>query len=318
MSNKERYIEWAAGQSDLPIFLQPWWLEAVCAGKHWDVLLCERDGEIAGAMPYLYRKRLRMRYVLMPQQTQLGGMWVDRARLDEAESICSDLVAQLDALGLSYYYQQYAPYSPFPNILSSKGFTVRERVTYRVEDLSDLDEVIRHFSKNKRRQLQKAQNAGLLAAHDMSAEAFYRFHARCMWEQGKDISYSREFLLVLERKAARLGQCRIVTIQDAQGEVHAAAFLVWDSRLLYYLIPCFSPRHKDSGAGALLVLEAMRLARELNRSFDFEGSMRPGIANHYRQFGSAPTLYYSVEKYYNRLFHIMAFINRIRNLRYRF
>ena len=59
MTNKERYIAWAAKQEYMPIFMQPWWMDAVCAGKEWDVLLAEDEqGEIIGAMPYLLRKLL--------------------------------------------------------------------------------------------------------------------------------------------------------------------------------------------------------------------------------------------------------------------
>ena len=41
MTNKERYIEWVASLEYVPIFMQPWWMDAVCAGKEWDVLLAE-------------------------------------------------------------------------------------------------------------------------------------------------------------------------------------------------------------------------------------------------------------------------------------
>ena len=68
MTNKERYTEWAAVQEYLPLTMQPWWMEAVCAGKEWDVLLAENEqGEIMGAMPYLIRKRMGMRFIVMPQ-----------------------------------------------------------------------------------------------------------------------------------------------------------------------------------------------------------------------------------------------------------
>ena len=180
------------------------------------------------------------------------------------------------------------------------GFKTKERVTYRIDDLSDLDQVINAFSKNKKRQLQKALS--LHADMSMSVEDFYRFHVQCLQEQGKQISYTREFLLVLHRKTQRLGQSQILSICNADNQVLAAAFLAWDKQSMYYLIPCYAPAHKDSGAGALLVLEAIKLARQKGVAFDFEGSMIRGVANHYKQFGSTRTLYYSVEKYYKWYF----------------
>lgn len=313
--NKERYVEWVAEQEYVPIMMTPWWMDAVCAGKQWDVLLVEEDGKIVGAMPYLLRKRAWFKYIIMPQQTQIGGIWVtaevtaDRWRTAE---VCRKIKEQLDTMGLSYYYQQYLPGSLCVEAMGALGFKIRERVTYRVDDLSDLDKVIGSFSKNKRRQLQKALS--LHAERGMDPEEFYRFHSHCMQERKRKISYSREFLLVLERKARRLGQCEILSICNADGQPYAAAFLVWDQHNMYYLIPTYDPAFRESGAGSLLALEAMKLAREKHVHFDFEGSMDRGTAKHYKQFGSTPVKYYSVEKYYKPIFHLAIWFQKLREI----
>lgn len=316
MSNKERYITWVDEQEYIPIFMMPWWMDAVCAGKEWDVLLAEDEkGNIIGAMPYLLRKRAWFKYIIMPQQTQIGGIWVtaettaDRWKTAEA---CRLIKEQLDAMGLAYYYQQYLPGSLCVDAMHGLGFKTRERVTYRVEDLSDLDSLINSFSKNKKRQLQKALS--LHAERKMEVEDFYRFHCECMAARKRKISYSREFLLVLERKARRLKQCEILSICNADGVPYAAAFLVWDKHYLYYLIPAFDPIYRESGASSLLVLEAMKLAREKHVRFDFEGSMDKGVAKHYKQFGSTPFTYFSVEKYYKPLFRLAIFGQKLREI----
>ena len=316
MTNKEIYRDFCQNTPELPIFMQDWWLDAVCAGKQWDVLLCvesadgshvlsvgEQDVQrerIVAVLPYLIRKRAWMRYIIMPQMTQIGGAWLreDVAHdVQKVEAIGQTLVQQLSALHLDYYYQHYPIDSPLVEYLRLQGFKIKERVTYRIEDLSNLDAVINAFSKNKKRQLQKALS--LHADYNLNIEDFYRFHMDCLHQQGKAISYSREFLLVLERKTKRLSQSQVLAIRNADEQLLAAAFLVWDKHSMYYLIPCYSPLHKDSGAGALLVLEAIKLARKLGVAFDFEGSMIRGVAQHYKQFGSTPTTYYSVEKYYH-------------------
>ena len=319
MTNKERYIEWVAAQEYVPIFMQPWWMDAVCAGKEWDVLLAEdAEGQSLGAMPYLLRKSAWFKYIVMPQQTQIGGIWVDAQVTGDkwkTAEVCRLLKEQLDHMGLAYYYQQYLPGSLCVEAMRGLGFTTKERVTYRVEDLSDLDAVIDKFSKNKKRQLQKALS--LHADRTMEIEDFYRFHCQCLATRKRKISYSREFLLVLERKARRLGQSTVLCIRNADGEPYAAAFLVWDKKYLYYLIPAYTPAYKDSGAGALLVLEAMKLAREKQVMFDFEGSMDKGVAKHYQQFGSAPFSYFSVEKYYKPLFRFAIWCQKLREWNYR-
>ena len=319
MTNKELYRDFCRTNGELPLFMQDWWLDAVCAGKQWDVLLnFAPDGTIQAALPYLLRKRAWMTYIVMPQQTQIGGIWLAQNVLsdnDRVATICRDFTQQLASLGLSYYYQHFPINSPAVQHMQALGFKTKERVTYRIEDLSNLDQVINAFSKNKKRQLQKALS--LHADTNMSVEDFYRFHTQCLLEQGKQISYSREFLLVLERKTSRLQQSQILSICNADNEVLAAVFLVWDKHSMYYLIPCYTPAYKDSGASALLVLEAIKLARQKGVSFDFEGSMIRGVANHYKQFGSTRTLYYGVEKYYKWYFWFANAYNWIRERKMR-
>lgn len=313
MTRKELYRNFCKLTPQLPIFMQDWWMDAVCAGKSWDVLLCvrtdagyrlsegaDKEEDVVAVLPYLFRERMWMRYVLMPQMTQIGGMWlceVVRNDTTAARQICTLFMETIQTLRLSYYYQHYPLGSVAPQFMQDLGFKIKKRVTYRMEDLADLDNVINRFSKNKKRQLQKALS--LHVDYDLNIEDFYRFHMDCLHQQGKAISYSREFLLVLERKTKRLSQSQVLAIRNADEQLLAAAFLVWDKHSMYYLIPCYSPLHKDSGAGALLVLEAIKLARKLGVAFDFEGSMIRGVAQHYKQFGSTPTTYYSVEKYYH-------------------
>ena len=316
MTNKERYIEWVSQQEYVPIYMMPWWMDAVCAGKMWDVLLAEDEqGHILGAMPYLLRRRAWFKYIIMPQETPIGGIWVTAdttADKWKTAEVCRQIKEQLDGMHLAYYYQKYMPGSLCVDAMRGLGFRTQERVTYRVDDLSDLETLVGSFSKNKRRQLQKAQV--LHVERGMNPEDFYRFHTRCLLARKRQISYTREFLLVLERKARRLGQCEFISICNAEGQPYAAAFLVWDQHYLYYLIPAYDPAFNDSGASALLALEAMKLAREKHVHFDFEGSMEKGIAEHYRQFGSSPTKYYSVEKYYKPIFRLAIWWQKVREM----
>lgn len=315
MTNKERYSYFCAQTPDLPIFMQDWWMDAVCAGKQWDVLLYDNaEEQICAVMPYLLRHRAWMHYILMPQMTQIGGIWMNEDVKNDPKKvaeICEYFARQIDEMNLSYYYQHYPIATSTHTIdnMVALGFKVKKRITYRIEDLSNLDTVIAKFSKNKKRQLQKALS--LHADHQLHIEDFYRFHTQCLQERGKQIAYTREFLLVLDRKTTRLQQRQIIAIRNADNELLAAAFLVWDKHSMYYLIPCYREQYKDSGASALLVLEAIKLAREKGVAFDFEGSMIRGIAQHYKQFGSIATTYYSVERYYRWYFRIAMLWNRI-------
>lgn len=304
-NSKALYSEWVATQDSLPIFMQPWWMDAVCAGKEWDVILVHQNGRIIAAMPYLLRKRLGglLRFILMPPQTQINGVWMEKGA--DEQYVADEIAKQIDALNIDYYYQHFPLRSPIPRLLGKHGFLVEERVTYRIDDLSDIETIVRHMSKNKTRQLKHAEELGLTIDWDVDAEQFYRLHKQLLEERGRHISYSREFLLVLERKTHRLGQSQILVVRNQAGEVCAGVYLVWDQKSMYYLIPFFNPALKDSGAGTLIALESMKLAKEKGLHFDFEGSMVRSIASHYRQMGGDPTIYCSVEKCFRWWFIIV-------------
>ena len=193
ITNKEQYKQLCDKQPDIPLFMQYWWMQAVCTGKEWDVLLSfDQQGNIQGALPYLLRKRMGMKYIVCPQETQINGLWTLASLTDEQrQSVYDDIIHQLNHLGLAYYYQHFPLHSEAPDYFDKHKFTCKKRWTYRIDDLSNLDYVISQFSKNKKRQLQKALS--LHADFSLTADEFYHFHVLCLQEQGKIISYSKEF-----------------------------------------------------------------------------------------------------------------------------
>lgn len=315
MTQKEQYRILCEQETTIPLFLQYWWMEAVCMGKQWDVLLCTRNGEIVAAMPYLCGKKLRMKYIIQPQQTQINGIWVKPGYADEATELANDFISQLEELQLAYYYQQYPIASPFPACFKENGFKVKERVTYRIEDLTDMESVVASFQKSKRKQLRKALT--LKTDLNMSSDEFYNFHVACLAEQKKTINYSRAFFLALYKAAKVHSQGQIIAVRNMDGQVLAAVFLVWDATSAYFLISSYSHIHNKTGATALIVLESMKFARCKVKAFDFEGSMDPGIATFHREFGGQKTVYYSIEKYYKPIFRLFLFANRLRTWKIR-
>lgn len=320
MTNKELYAAFCNRHPDMPIMMQPWWLEAVCAGKHWDVILIHKSDicdqqppsdELVAAMPYLLRKRLWYKYILMPQMTQFGGIWLSQelqGSPDLQEKLAKLIAKRLRSMHIAYYYQNFAVGNPMPHWLAKRRMKVQERVTYRIDDLTNIDNPEDAFSKNKKRQMHKAE--ALQVDFDMNPEDFYRFHTLCMNERGRKLSYSREFLLVLERKTRRAEQSAFIRIRNGEQTV-AAAFLVWDKRYMYYLIPAYLPSAADTGASALLANEAILLAKSKGLQFDFEGGNdNQGIANHYRQFGSTPVNYFNVSKLYRPSFALLLWLNK--------
>ena len=100
----------------------------------------------------------------------------------------------------------------------------------------------------------------------------------------------------LDAACAARGARRILGAVDADGRTHAALYVVWDEQTLYALINARDPELQAFGANTLLYWEAIRLAAEVSRVFDFEGSMIEPIEHFVRGFGGRQTPYFCVSK----------------------
>jgi len=55
-TNKERFRLLCDQNKSIPLFMQSWWMDAVCNHKNWDVLICEKNNNILGVLVYYYIK----------------------------------------------------------------------------------------------------------------------------------------------------------------------------------------------------------------------------------------------------------------------
>ncbi|MBO4741857.1 MAG: hypothetical protein J5605_09515, partial [Bacteroidales bacterium] len=118
MTDKEQYKYLCETHSEVPLFLQHWWMDAVCKGKQWDVFLYRNgDGEIQAVLPYLVGKKLGMKYILQPQLTQFNGVWYlrndfksENERLSFEKKVCTYFAECLKNLNISYFNQNFTPH----------------------------------------------------------------------------------------------------------------------------------------------------------------------------------------------------------------
>lgn len=276
-------------------------MEAVCRGKQWDVLLVRDEaGHVTAALPYLIGSKLGLRYVLQPQLTQYNGPWYRTGCNREAAT--ASLVGQLKQLHLSAFRQCFAPAVGCP--AGWEDFSCRERVTYRIEDISSPDRVFAAFDKSRRqRQIHRAEKL-LVPVEDLSPERFADFHAAYWQSRGEKDLLSRQFIIHVVQTALEHNQGVLLGLMDAEGTLRAARFVAFDANCAYSLLSALHPEHHPNGASALLFWLIIQRLSGRCRSFDFEGSMDPDIAFSYRLYGALPTPYYQAERCPNAMLRL--------------
>lgn len=277
--------------------MQYWWMEAVCHGKRWDVALAhDASGNVTGALPYLYGAKLGLRYIVQPQLTQYNGPWYKEG--EETRQIGAQLRQQIDTLRLALFQQNFAP-GEHP-LECWKGYETRTRVTYRLEDINDTERLFEGFDRRRRqRQIRRAERT-LTADFDITPEMFAHFHTDYWRTRGRKDLLNEEFMVRVIRASLQRGQGVLLGVRDGEGTLQGARFVAYDDNCAYALLSALHPNHPN-GTSALLFWMILQQLSGHCRSFDFEGSMDPGIAYSYRLYGATATRYCQVVRCPNPL-----------------
>jgi hypothetical protein len=279
-------------------FEQPWWLDAVAPG-HWDCAVIKNGGQVFARLPYVFVKRCGLKMIGMPAYTQTLGIYFKDTgamltkRLEKQKDMIFALIEQLPKgysidLALDHQCSYVLPFI-------WKGFRVTPRFSYRLENISDLDETWNGFRKNIRTEIWKAEKI-LHIVDDLSIDVVIELQRKTFQRQGRSSPYNSELMRRIDDSAVAQNARKLLCAVDNDGNIHAAGYFVYDERTCCYLMGGGDPELRNSGAASLVLWEGIKFASTVSKSFDFEGSMIEDIERFFRAFGGNPTVYYRVTK----------------------
>jgi hypothetical protein len=306
MTDKERY-RILCEEKSLPLFMQAWWLDAVCSpdDKQWDVLLYEENNKIIAALPYHLLKKWNFKIVIQPQLTQYNGIWIDyptdqklHKRYSFEEKIINNLIDKLEALKLSYFSQtfhhSFTNWQPF----YWRNFKQTTRYTYIIKNIVELEKKIENIQQRYRQRITKSETE-LIVAFDLSPENFYDFYKKFLTGKKQKIEYSKQLFLSIYNAAIQRNQGKIISINNKDGKLLSAVFLVWDVTNGYNFIPARDIVEASNDASIFMTWQAIKFLRNKTQNYDFEGSMIKGIAAVNQRFGAEQIPYFHITKCYS-------------------
>jgi hypothetical protein len=280
------------------IFQQPWWLEALAAGR-WGEATLERDGRVVARLPYVVRGPRRMRVLTMPPLTQTLGPWVAPSDAKPAHALGEEikLLAALEGAlpAAQGFVQQFSPTMLNALPFHWAGYRLEVKYTYRLEGLHSEEALWQGLRHNIRGQIRKARKL-VEIREDLGLDRFYAVMAKTFERQGLKPSVSLADLERLDVACAARDARAMLFAEDEAGRVHAVAYGVWDERAAYYLLGGGDPELRTSGASSLLMWELIMRARAVTDVFDFEGSMLKPVARFFRAFGAWQRPYLRVSR----------------------
>jgi hypothetical protein len=190
MPAKARYLDFCRTAPDVPVFAQPWYLDACAEGGAWDVVLAEDTGRLVAALPYFHKQKGPFRHATMPPFVKWLGPYLlpeFRGVLKKEHELLAALIGQLP--DFAAFKQNFHPditnWLPF----YWQQFRQTTYYTYRLNGLHQLAQVEAGLNRNIRRNIQKAQQQ-VRVVHNLPPEQFYQVNKLSFDRQGLAMPYS--------------------------------------------------------------------------------------------------------------------------------
>lgn len=306
--NKKRYCEWIRESTDIPLFFQPWYLDAVSQNGAWDVVLsADRTNQIRGVLPFFTKKKYGIRYITMPILTPYLGLWIEypsknlknTTKNQLEKKIYTELIGKLPKSLLIKIHSHPDIQNLLPFIWAN--YHVQVRYTYCLSKLSQ-QELWEELDGKQRNIISKAQNSIEIYESD-DVNHFYKLNKSSFERNKTIIPYSLEFLQNLDDSLQKHNRRMILLAKKNDNEIHAGAYIVFDREYAYCLAIGVNSKFKNSGGAALVIWEAILKSFSRVDHFNFEGGMIPNIERFFRSFGGQLVPYYSMYKAQNRLLY---------------
>ncbi len=299
VNGKELYRRELEARPDVPLWQQPWWLDAT-AGDKWDALCLCTGERLVAALPYVEKRRAGMTAWVQPQLTQSLGPWLltEQSTYERRLSRETLLLEHLaSCIPKSVVYRQNwqitrTNWLPF----YWAGYRQTTSYTYRLDLTQPEDSLNAAQSKTTRWTVKTARDRfGITAAVEPSIDALIHLNKATFKRQGATVPYSRSLVQRIFTAGLERGVAEAWIARDAtDGQAAAGALIVRDASTAYYLLGGADPSLRATGAQNLLTWEAIKGQMGRSAAFDFEGSMIRPIERSFRSYGAIQVPYFAV------------------------
>ena len=279
------------------VYALSWYLDIV--HPEWDALV-ENDYE--RVMPLTYSKKFGISYMFHPFFVQQLGVF-STSQLSK-----NDVDRFIKAIPQKYRLVRYKLNS-YNKVDYESDFIAKHR-NVELDLIYDYQYLYNNYNNNTKRNLAKAENAGLSITRDINPEVIinlFRNNKGKNVKHWKDKEYER--LLELINVATSQERCFTLGINDLNNNTIAGAVFTYSHDRIIFLFSGCDENHKDKHALTMLLDDVIREFSETQYTFDFEGSDNDGLARFYKGFGGTEVFYPEIK--YDNLKGIFKFIYKL-------
>lgn len=284
--SKETYINRSDIWMQLPIFYYPWYLDF--AAPHWEIIAIEIGANDYLIWPYHIDKKIIFKFIRTPFLTPYYGPITIGKVPDTAFDKALSLLPKTDMLQVQPHYHQQQNQWFLDN-----GFTPTEKCTFILDIENKSEEALfQSFRKDAReRILQSKQTLTFIDTEPFPILDYATWMEKIYEKRGQTFNIDPQFIKDYAYFGSLNdgGQCINVMYE---GKIVGCSFCLFDVNSYYLILTAQDPNFKNSALTTGLIWQHILKAKSLGcKTFDFEGSKIPGVAEFYKKFGGNQHLF---------------------------
>lgn len=279
MIDKNRWDECINMSFNGNIYAWSWYLDII--HPKWDALV-ENDYE--RVMPLTGKTKFGIHYLFQPFFAQQLGIF---SRAPLSQNKVDDFI---NAIPKNYKLIEYR-LNEF-NKVDYDCESIAKHCNIELDLIYDYQHLYNNYSKNTKRNLAKAENAGLSVNRDiLPSDIINLFRTN----KGKDVKHWGDLeygrLLDLIDTAIYHESCLLYGVRNIENEFVAGAVFMYSHDRITFLFSGSDNSNKHHHGLTLLLDNVIRDFSETQYTFDFEGSDNDGLARYYKGFGGKEVFY---------------------------
>ena len=297
MIDKRRWDDCIAKSFNGSVYAWSWYLDIV--HPDWEALI-ENDYE--RVMPLTPSRKLLLSYMFQPFFVQQLGVY------SQSTLSADDVERFVRAIPAKYKIVRYR-LNEFNKVDYELGIYEPHRNVV-LDLIYDYQSLCNNYNNNTKRNLIKANSAGLTIDKDVKAETIIKLFAE---NRGRDVEHWKEKeykrLLDLVDTAIYHECCFVCGVNDIEGRTIAGGIFMCSHDRIIFLFSGSDESYKNKHALTFLLDNMIREFSESKYIFDFEGSDNDGLFRFYKGFGGKEVYYPEVK--YNNLKGIFKIASKI-------
>jgi hypothetical protein len=279
------------------VYALSWYLDII--HPEWDALV---ENNYERVMPLTNSKKFGLSYMFQPFFAQQLGVYSTSQLSQE------DVERFINAIPKQYLLTQYRLNSY--NKVDYDSEIIAKHRNVELDLIYDYQYLYNNYNNNTKRNLAKAEAAGLSINHNINPEIIINLFRN---NRGKEIKHwkDKEYDRLLELINTAMSQecCFTAGVSDIDNNTIAGAVFMHSHDRIIFLFSGSDDKHRDKHALTLLLDNVVREFSETQYTLDFEGSDNDGLARFYKGFGGSEVFYPEVK--YNNLKGILKFIYKL-------